>query len=105
MTTSEAIPAETALDDIRAMLLELLDEYGLEDGTEITRDTAFHEDLGLESIDLVALGSRLAERYGEHVNLAAFLAEMELDDVIGLRIGSLVDFVVHSTGRFRNRES
>jgi acyl carrier protein len=84
------------LDDIREMLLALLDRYGVD--VEITRDTTFHEDLGLESIDLVALGGMLAEHYGEEVNLAAFLAELELDDVIGLRIGLLVDFVCGAIG-------
>ena len=37
---------------------------------------------------------RLTERYGDRVNLAAFLAEKELDDVIRLTVGALVDFVV-----------
>ncbi|RZS34103.1 acyl carrier protein [Herbihabitans rhizosphaerae] len=95
MTTQLTHPHSeaTVLEGLRAILLEVLGEYDADD-TEITRDTTFHEDLGLESIDLVQVGQRLAEQYGEHVNLAAFLADMELDDVIGLRIGLLVDFVV-----------
>lgn len=88
--------ATDVLDEISEMLLALLDRYGVD--VEITRDTTFHEDLGLESIDLVALGGMLAERYGDEVNLAAFLAELELDDVIGLRIGLLVDFVCGAIG-------
>ena len=88
--------ATDVLDEISEMLLALLDRYGVD--VEITRDTTFHEDLGLESIDLVALGGMLAERYGDDVNLAAFLAELELDDVIGLRIGLLVDFVCGAIG-------
>lgn len=96
LSSTLAPSAGTVLADIRSMLLTLLDRYGID--FEITRDTTFHEDLGLESIDLVALAAMLTDHYGEHVNLAAFLAELELDDVIGLRIGVLVDFVVSASG-------
>ncbi len=96
VTRTRTPAAAEVLDDIREMLLALLDRYGVD--VEITRDTTFHEDLGLESIDLVALGGMLAEHYGEEVNLASFLAELELDDVIGLRIGLLVDFVCGAIG-------
>ncbi|MGH3517229.1 MAG: acyl carrier protein [Haloechinothrix sp.] len=96
MTATQPLSAATVLDDIRAMLMELLDEYEPDD-IEITAETTFHEDLGLESIDLVAVAAMIAERYGEHVNLAEFLAEKDLDDVIGMRIGVLVDFVLAAT--------
>ncbi|XVV01612.1 acyl carrier protein [Actinosynnema sp. CA-248983] len=83
----------TVLDELRSMLVRVLDQYGLDD-LEITRDTSFHDDLGLESIDLVTLGSLLVEHYGEHVNLAAYLAELDLDRVIALTVGDLADFVI-----------
>ncbi|GGS48067.1 MULTISPECIES: acyl carrier protein [Actinokineospora] len=91
---------DAVLDDLRGMLAMVLDQYGADvvELSEITEDTLFHDDLGLESIDLVAVGALLAERYGEHVNLAAHLAELDLDEVIGMRIGLLVDFVVARTG-------
>lgn len=94
MTATQPVTAQTVLEVIRSIVAELLGDYGLDDDLEITLDTTFHEDLGLESIDLVTVGAHLAERYGAQVNLAEFLAEKELDDVIGLRIGVLVDFVV-----------
>ncbi|PPK71215.1 phosphopantetheine-binding protein [Actinokineospora auranticolor] len=62
-------------------------------GVEVRPDTAFHEDLGLESIDLVTLGGLLADRYGPRVNLAEHLAEFDLDDVIGLTVGQIADYV------------
>ncbi|GAA0234227.1 phosphopantetheine-binding protein [Saccharothrix sp. NPDC042600] len=87
----------TVLDELRSMLVRVLDQYGLDD-LEITRETSFHDDLGLESIDLVTLGSLLVERYGEHVNLAAYLAELDLDGVIALTVGDLADFVIARVG-------
>ncbi|MEU7041742.1 phosphopantetheine-binding protein [Streptomyces varsoviensis] len=77
------------------MLRELLAEYGLDDA-EIARETTFHDDLELESIDLVGLSGALREHYGDRVNFAAFIAGLELDEIIALTIGQLVDYVVDS---------
>jgi acyl carrier protein len=99
--TTETTTVESGTDEvlavITAMVAEILDEYGL-DEVGVTRQSTFHGDLGLESIDLVTLAGQLQERYGERVNLAEFLADKELSDVIGLTIGELVDFVAGRLG-------
>jgi acyl carrier protein len=87
----------TVLSEVSAMIVQILDKYGL-GGVEIEMGTLFHDDLEMESIDLVTLAGMLAERYGEHVNLAEYLAEKDLDEVIGLTIGDVVTFVVDLTG-------
>ncbi|MEC3975506.1 acyl carrier protein [Amycolatopsis sp. H20-H5] len=78
-----------------AMLRELLEEYGLDDA-EITMDTMFHDDLELESVDLVALSGQLREHYGDRVNFATFIAERDLDEIIALTVGELVWYIVAS---------
>ncbi|MFF2009652.1 acyl carrier protein [Streptomyces sp. NPDC058195] len=83
------------LDDIAGMLRELLAEEGLDD-VGIERGTRFHDDLELESIDLVTLAGSLREHYGEKVNVALFIADLELDEIIALTVGQLVDFVTDS---------
>ena len=87
--------AETVFAEVAAMLCSILDEYGLDD-IEIDRDSRFHDDLELESVDLVTLAGRLDERYGERVNLAEFIADLGLDEIIELTVGQLVDHVVAS---------
>ncbi|WP_431047939.1 phosphopantetheine-binding protein [Streptomyces sp. P1-3] len=77
------------------MLRTLLEEYALDDA-EITRETTFHDDLELESVDLVTLSGSLREHYGDRVNFAAFIADLELDEIIALTVGRLVDHVVVS---------
>jgi len=94
MTTTQA-SEQTVLNEISDMLRKVLDEHGLDDA-EITADTSFHSDLELESIDLVALTGLMGEHYGEQVNLAEFLAEKDIDEVIALRVGDLVDYVLVS---------
>lgn len=91
---ADAYDEDTVLAQIATMLRELPDA-GLDDA-EIDRDTLFHDDLELESIDLVALAGALREHYGERVNVALFIADLELDEIIALRVGQLVDYVTAS---------
>jgi acyl carrier protein len=88
--------ADAVLDELRAMLLEVLAEFGLTeaDAAAITMRTTFYGDLEMESIDLVALAARLAERYRGLVNFAEFIARFDLDDIIDLRVGQLVEHVI-----------
>ncbi|WP_234313860.1 acyl carrier protein [Streptomyces sp. NBRC 109706] len=106
MTLTPATPAteqsdgpatspEGVLAEISRLLRELLAEYALEDA-EITRDTSFHDDLELESVDLVTLSGALRDTYGDRVNFAEFIADLELDEIIALTVGQLVDHVVTS---------
>ncbi|MGW2255630.1 phosphopantetheine-binding protein [Kitasatospora sp. NPDC001660] len=103
MTTSEHLPptGPEILVEITGMLAAVLGEYGL-DNAEVTLESRFTEDLGLESIDLVTLAGLLRERWGDRINFAEFIADMELDEIIGLTVGRLVSHVedrLHSTER------
>ena len=100
MSTETALTsdADQVLADITGMLRTLLEEYGFDDA-EITRETTFHHDLELESIDLVTLSGQLREHFGDQINFAEFIADLELEQIIELTIGELVDFVVESLER------
>lgn len=87
----------SAVFDVVAELLTQLTGDADVLGIEITPDTTFHEDLQLESIDLVTFASILAEHFGACVNLAEYLAEQDLDDVIGLTVGDIARFVGERT--------
>lgn len=86
--------ASAVFDIVAELLTELVGDVL---GIEITPETTFHEDLQLESIDLVTFASILAEHFGADVNLAEYLAEQDLDDVIGLTVGDIARFVGERT--------
>jgi acyl carrier protein len=94
-TETTATDEAAVLARLGEMLRELLAEYGLDDA-EITMDTTFHDDLELESVDLVALSGQLREHYGDRVNFATFIAERDLDEIIALTVGELVRYIVAS---------
>lgn len=92
--TTEADPeiVAQALEEVRAALIEVIGEDYLLD-FPIGMDTTFDADLQLESVEFVALAERLAERYGEKVDFISWIADLELDALIHLRVGQLVEFV------------
>jgi len=91
MTIQQESPT-TVFGSVAELLYRLVGDADIV-GIEITPESTFHEDLGLESIDLVTFAGILTEHFGLDVNLANFLAEKDLDEVIGLRVGDIADFV------------
>jgi len=61
----------STLDEVAESIKTVLDGYDL-GGLEITADTSFRQDLEFESIDIVVLGGKLGDRYGETINFPRF---------------------------------
>jgi acyl carrier protein len=80
------------LEGLAELIREVIGETWAED-IPITMDTSFEQDLELESIELVALAERVRERYGPGVDFTGWLSGMELDQVIALRVGQVVEFI------------
>jgi acyl carrier protein len=80
------------LAEVRAMLTEIIGaEYAL--NLDISMDTSFEADLELESIEFVKLATMLAERYGDRVDFVEFLATKDLNEIIEMKIGTLVTYI------------
>ena len=84
---------DDVLEGVTAMIHEILGEEWADD-VSITMATSFSKDLELESIEFVALAEKLRGKYGEEVDFAGWLGNMELDQILSLRVGQLVDFIV-----------
>ncbi len=60
----------------------------------ITMATSFNADLELESIEFVALAEVLQQHYGSTVDFVGWISAKELDEIIGLTVGQLVEHIV-----------
>ncbi|MDQ1287103.1 MAG: acyl carrier protein [Actinomycetota bacterium] len=92
-----AVSTDAVLTEVASMIIKILDGYGADD-LGIGMETSFHDDLEMESIDLVTLAGMLTRTYGADVNLAEYLADKDLDEVIDLTIGDIVTYVVGCAG-------
>jgi acyl carrier protein len=59
----------------------------------ITASSRLEHDLRLESIEVVALADRMRERWGEGVDLAAFYAGLDINQIIALTVGDIAFYV------------
>jgi acyl carrier protein len=60
---------------------------------QVTMTTSFNGDLELESIEFVALAEKLQEKFGERVDFVGWISGKELDQIIQLTVGELVEFI------------
>ena len=91
MSAPEAL-RQRILHEVAQAIKEVIgDEWVSE--TPITMATSFGQDLEVESIELVALSEKLQARYGAAIDFPSWLAGMQLEEIIGLTVGQLVDYI------------
>ncbi|MGP4023613.1 hypothetical protein [Actinomadura sp. 3N407] len=81
-----------ALSEVVRMLTEVVGEEFLLD-VEIGPETTFSDALALESIEFAALADLLRARYGDDADLSAFIAGLDLDQILNLTVGDVADHV------------
>jgi acyl carrier protein len=85
---------ETVLSDVITILMDLMGDWEFEG--EIREDSTVLEELGLESIDAVALGGEIEEKYQRTLPFAQFLIELHERERSDFTVGQLVDFVTRA---------
>jgi acyl carrier protein len=92
-TRDTAALTAQVLDEVREVLADVIGEDYVSE-LDVEMETAFRADLDIESIEFVAMGEILRERYGDRIDFVEWLTTMELDDIIALTVGELVDHIV-----------
>lgn len=82
----------TVFDEVVKIVTDVVGDDFLLD-VQITPETSFNEDLGLESIEFVELSEKLQDYYGERVNLVTFIADMDIDGIMSITVGQLVGYI------------
>jgi acyl carrier protein len=67
------------------------DDSALNVGIDAT--TTLEGDLCFDSLDLAALAAVLCRRYGTALDLAGYVAGLDIDQIIGLTVGDVADYV------------
>jgi acyl carrier protein len=99
----DALNAGLVLDVVRTILADVIGEDYVS-LIEIGPETSFQADLEIESIELVAMGEQLQERYA-HVDFAGWLSTMEVDEIIAMTVGDLVDHITTTAQEQASKET
>jgi acyl carrier protein len=84
-------------DEVLATVEKLIVEVAGEEITllaPIAMETSFNKDLELESIEFVALAEKLQQHYGGKVDFVGWISTKELDQIIALTVGDLVELIL-----------
>lgn len=100
--TSPQNAKDKVFANVDALLREVIGQDWARD-LVIRLEDSFVQDLEIESIDFVVLASKLQATYGDQVDFASWLAKMELEEIIGLRVGQVVDFIVECLAKGANQ--
>jgi acyl carrier protein len=88
----EAAMNDEILRTVERLIVEVAGDELLLTGP-ITAETSISADLELESIELVALAEKLQAHYGASVDFVGWISKKELDQIIALTVGELVEFI------------
>jgi acyl carrier protein len=91
-TTSGRDLQQQVLADLTQMIVDVVGEDYLLD-LDITMDSSFNTDLEIESIEFVALSTKLKDRYGDRVDFVGWLADKDVDQIIEMKVGELVEYI------------
>jgi acyl carrier protein len=96
-TIQLTVEEETVFSEVASILTAVIADYCI--GIPLSPETTIQSDLDLESFDIVRFGLALSERYGESVNMAAYLSEMDFELLPKLMLGDIARYVtqqIHS---------
>lgn len=83
---------ESTFEIVAAMIQDVLgDDW--DPNLTIEPETSFSDDLELESIEFVALAEKLQAKYGDRVDFVAWISEKELDELIGMKVGHVSEYI------------
>jgi acyl carrier protein len=97
MSTAGSTRDDALYDSVRVTVEQaVIDVVGEEfyEECEVGLESTFAEDIELESIEVMEIAEKLIETYGEKVDFVAWFADMELEDLVEITVGSVVDFIV-----------
>jgi acyl carrier protein len=97
MSTAGSTRDDALYDSVRVTVEQaIIDVVGEEfyEECEVGLESTFAEDIELESIEVMEIAEKLIETYGEKVDFVAWFADMELEDLVEITVGSVVDFIV-----------
>lgn len=99
-STTAAVPRDDALytsvrDTVEGSIIAVVGRWYYEE-CQVDLGSTFAEDIELESMEVMEIAERLIETYEGRVDFVSWFSGMELEDLVELTVGDVVDFIVAS---------
>ncbi len=78
---------------VESAIRDVVGEWYYEE-CQIGLDSTFAEDIQLESMEVMEIAERLIETYEGKVDFVAWFADLELEQLIDLTVGTIIEFIV-----------
>lgn len=89
---------EQVLTLVIAKIRSTIAEDWIQD-VDIERDTRFNDDLELESIEFVKIADAIQAHYGTQLDIVGWLSGKSIQELIGLSVGELSDYIAGAVGQ------
>jgi acyl carrier protein len=89
--TQSGADAASVMQSLAGMITEVLGEEDL----DIVAASSFRDDIGFQSIQFIALAELIQEKYAD-VDFVPWFSGKAPEEIQGMRVGDVVDFVVAS---------
>jgi acyl carrier protein len=88
----ELLTRNQVREDLIALLKDAREDY--DPSIAITDSTGVFNELGLESIDAIGLGSALEGHFGQTLPFPEFMAKAKEENLTDITVGRLLDFLM-----------
>ncbi|WP_288884188.1 acyl carrier protein [Pedobacter panaciterrae] len=79
-------------DLMKQFITEVIGEEFVEE-MDITMESSFTKDLEMDSIEIVSFSEKIKAHFGEQIDFTGWLSNMDLDQLINLNLGTIVNYI------------
>lgn len=79
-------------DLMKQFITEVIGEEFVEE-MDITMESSFTKDLEMDSIEIVSFSEKIKIHFGEQIDFTGWLSNMDLDELINLNLGTIVNYI------------
>lgn len=92
IVTAAKLNSNEIFNLLKQFITEVIGEEFVEE-MDISMDSSFNKDLEMDSIEIVAFSEKIKAHFGDKIDFTGWLSNMDIDELIGLKLGMIVNFI------------
>lgn len=95
LITSSALPSQEIFSLLKQFITDIIGEEFVEE-MDVSMHSSFTKDLEMDSIEIVAFSEKVKNYFGEEIDFTGWLSNLDLDQLINLKMEDIVHFILRS---------